>query len=74
MSSTTPAPGRAPRDRVGEPARTAPGVPMRALLAACAAAEAVSTPPERLPSVPVPVPVPASQPQPPAGRESPRAA
>lgn len=55
MSSTTPAPGRAPREhRAGESARTVPGAPaprepaapaMRALLAACAAAEAVSTPP-----------------------------
>ncbi|MCX5212427.1 hypothetical protein OG689_24610 [Kitasatospora sp. NBC_00240] len=61
MSSTTPAPERAPRDRAGEPARPAPGqgrlpdeaaaaaprpgAAMRTLLAACAAAEAVSTPP-----------------------------
>ncbi|WP_371481061.1 hypothetical protein [Kitasatospora sp. NBC_00315] len=61
MSSTTPAPERAPRDRAGEVARSAPGavppadpadapgpgagVAMRTLLAACAAAEAVSTPP-----------------------------
>ncbi|MGW4894215.1 hypothetical protein ACWEQL_18380 [Kitasatospora sp. NPDC004240] len=46
MSSTTPAPERAPRDaRAGEPVRAAQGTQMRALLAACAAAEAVSTPP-----------------------------
>ncbi|MEU8921722.1 hypothetical protein AB0D10_12430 [Kitasatospora sp. NPDC048545] len=46
MSSTTPAPERAARAAgAGEPARRAPGEPMRALLAACAAAEAVSTPP-----------------------------
>ncbi|MFD0272494.1 hypothetical protein ACFVHB_01135 [Kitasatospora sp. NPDC127111] len=48
MSSTTPAPERAPRGAgAGEPARSVQGEPMRALLAACAAAEAVSTPPER---------------------------
>ncbi|WP_395295804.1 hypothetical protein ACF9IK_21705 [Kitasatospora hibisci] len=48
MSSTTPAPERAPRGAgAGEPARSVPGGSMRALLAACAAAEAVSTPPER---------------------------
>ncbi|MFC9325371.1 hypothetical protein [Kitasatospora sp. NPDC057015] len=64
MSSTTPAPERAPRDRAGESARPASGAPghgqgagpaaaaqpgaaMRTLLAACAAAEAVSTPPGR---------------------------
>ncbi|MBP0452506.1 hypothetical protein J5Y04_23605 [Kitasatospora sp. RG8] len=48
MSSTTPAPERAPRGTgAGEPARSVQGAPMRALLAACAAAEAVSTPPER---------------------------
>ncbi|MGW6916579.1 hypothetical protein ACWGB8_22550 [Kitasatospora sp. NPDC054939] len=64
MSSTTPAPERAPRDaRAGEPVRAvpqgeqgspavAPGAPMRALLAACAAAEAVSTPPTRSPEEP----------------------
>ncbi|MEV7596397.1 hypothetical protein AB0O91_03300 [Kitasatospora sp. NPDC089797] len=47
MSSTTPAPERAARTAgAGESARRAPGEPMRALLAACAAAEAVSTPPE----------------------------
>ncbi|MFG3226649.1 hypothetical protein ACGF07_17920 [Kitasatospora sp. NPDC048194] len=47
MSSTTPAPERSARDTgAGESARRAPGAPMRALLAACAAAEAVSTPPE----------------------------
>ncbi|MEU3574382.1 hypothetical protein AB0E96_39150 [Kitasatospora sp. NPDC036755] len=47
MSSTTPAPQRAvPAAGAGESARRAPGEPMRALLAACAAAEAVSTPPE----------------------------
>ncbi len=53
MSSTTPAPERAPRDRAGEAVRPAPGSAtasvtgsaMRTLLAACAAAEAVSTPP-----------------------------
>ena len=51
MSSTTPAPERTPRDRAGEPARPVPGAAsvtgpaMRTLLAACAAAEAVSTPP-----------------------------
>ncbi|MET8542188.1 hypothetical protein ABZW03_16240 [Kitasatospora sp. NPDC004799] len=50
MSSTTPAPQRAvPAAGAGEPARRAPGEPMRALLAACAAAEAVSTPPEPRP-------------------------
>ncbi|MFE5579746.1 hypothetical protein ACIRYZ_08825 [Kitasatospora sp. NPDC101155] len=50
MSSTTPAPERAARDTgAGESARRAPGAPMRALLAACAAAEAVSTPPEPRP-------------------------
>ncbi|MFF2745225.1 hypothetical protein ACFVVA_06760 [Kitasatospora sp. NPDC058048] len=50
MSSTTPAPERAvPAAGAGEPARRAPGEPMRALLAACAAAEAVSTPPEPRP-------------------------
>ncbi|MFF1870070.1 hypothetical protein [Streptomyces sp. CB03911] len=63
MSSTTPAPERASRDRAGEPARPAsgqgrrpdeaaaaaplPGAAMRTLLASCAAAEAVSTPPGR---------------------------
>ncbi|MFI6845448.1 hypothetical protein OG535_16115 [Kitasatospora sp. NBC_00085] len=48
MSSTTPDPERAPRGTgAGEPARSVQGAPMRALLAACAAAEAVSTPPER---------------------------
>ncbi|MFF1906575.1 hypothetical protein [Kitasatospora sp. NPDC058218] len=48
MSSTTPAPERAPRGTgAGEPARSVQGGSMRALLAACAAAEAVSTPPER---------------------------
>ncbi|MED7951805.1 MULTISPECIES: hypothetical protein [unclassified Streptomyces] len=48
MSSTTPVPERAPRGAgAGEPARRAPGEPMRALLASCAAAEAVSTPPRR---------------------------
>ncbi|MEV6972973.1 hypothetical protein [Kitasatospora sp. NPDC093806] len=48
MPSTTPAPERAPRGTgTEEPARRAAGEPMRALLAACAAAEAVSTPPER---------------------------
>ncbi|MQS12651.1 hypothetical protein F7Q99_10205 [Streptomyces kaniharaensis] len=47
MSSTTPAPERTVRGTgAGESARCAPGEPMRALLAACAAAEAVSTPPE----------------------------
>ncbi|MFI6153433.1 hypothetical protein ACIBCA_12130 [Kitasatospora sp. NPDC051170] len=47
MSSTTPAPERAARPAgAGESARRAPGESMRALLAACAAAEAVSTPPE----------------------------
>ncbi|MFC8453974.1 hypothetical protein [Kitasatospora sp. NPDC057223] len=52
MSSTTPAPERAPRDGAGEAAaRPVPGSAsvtgpaMRRLLAACAAAEAVSTPP-----------------------------
>ena len=72
MSSTTPAPERAPRDRAGETARPVPvpvpaavpaagrapapaavpavageppGAAMRTLLAARAAAEAVSTPP-----------------------------
>ncbi|WP_033213957.1 hypothetical protein [Kitasatospora phosalacinea] len=41
----TPAPAQAP---VAEPERTAAApVPMRALLASCRAAEAVSTPPER---------------------------
>lgn len=46
MSSTTPAPERAVRAAgAGESARCAPGEPMRALLAARAAAEAVSTPP-----------------------------
>ncbi|MGW3038843.1 hypothetical protein ACWC9T_02110 [Kitasatospora sp. NPDC001159] len=50
MSSPTPAPERAPRGTgTGESARRAPGAPMRALLAACAAAEAVSTPPEPQP-------------------------
>ncbi|MFI2607038.1 hypothetical protein [Kitasatospora sp. NPDC018619] len=50
MSSTTPAPQRAvPAAGAGEPARRAPGEPMRALLAACAAAAAVSTPPEPRP-------------------------
>ncbi|WP_406113432.1 hypothetical protein [Kitasatospora purpeofusca] len=53
MPSTTPAPERAPRGTgAEEPARRAAGEPMRALLAACAAAEAVSTPPERRPAVP----------------------
>lgn len=47
MSSTTPAPERAVRPAgAGDSARRAPGESMRALLAACAAAEAVSTPPE----------------------------
>ncbi|MFJ2866257.1 hypothetical protein [Kitasatospora sp. NPDC087314] len=46
MSSTTPAPERAVHGAgAGESARRAQGEPMRALLAACAAAEAVSTPP-----------------------------
>ncbi|MFB7126965.1 hypothetical protein DR950_21885 [Kitasatospora xanthocidica] len=46
MSSTTPAPQRAVTAAgAGESARRVPGEPMRALLAACAAAEAVSTPP-----------------------------
>ncbi|MBV2154404.1 hypothetical protein [Kitasatospora sp. SUK 42] len=50
MSSTTPAPERAARTTgAGEPVRRAPGEPMRALLAASAAAEAVSTPPEPQP-------------------------
>ncbi|MBD0692813.1 hypothetical protein [Streptomyces sp. CBMA123] len=50
MSSTTPAPERAVRTAgAGESAHRAPGEPMRALLAACAAAEAVSTPPEPRP-------------------------
>ncbi|MFE7590581.1 hypothetical protein ACFU6K_14370 [Kitasatospora sp. NPDC057512] len=50
MSSTTPAPQRAVTAAgAGESARRAPGEPMRALLAACAAAEAVSTPPEPRP-------------------------
>ncbi|MFE6051978.1 hypothetical protein ACFQ6N_14560 [Kitasatospora sp. NPDC056446] len=50
MSSTTPAPERAVRAaEAGESARRAAGEPMRALLAACAAAEAVSTPPEPRP-------------------------
>ncbi|MFJ4595552.1 hypothetical protein [Kitasatospora sp. NPDC088861] len=47
MSSTTPAPKRAGHGAgAGESARRVQGAPMRALLAACAAAEAVSTPPE----------------------------
>ncbi|MFB6892212.1 hypothetical protein ACFCX4_23210 [Kitasatospora sp. NPDC056327] len=51
MPSTTPAPERAPRCTGTEgPARRAAGEPMRALLAACAAAEAVSTPPGRRPA------------------------
>ena len=46
MASTTPAAAPAPQDRSDD--TTAPaGVPMRALLAACAAAAAVSTPPAR---------------------------
>ncbi|MER7750438.1 hypothetical protein [Kitasatospora sp. NPDC097643] len=50
MSSTTPAPERTARGTgAGESARSAHGEPMRALLAACAAAEAVSTPPEPQP-------------------------
>ncbi|MFJ7908331.1 hypothetical protein [Kitasatospora sp. NPDC096204] len=50
MSSPTPAPKRAvPAAGAGDSARRAPGEPMRALLAACAAAEAVSTPPEPRP-------------------------
>ncbi|MER7843121.1 hypothetical protein ABTZ03_04135 [Kitasatospora sp. NPDC096077] len=50
MSSPTPAPERATRTAgAGESVRRAPGEPMRALLAACAAAEAVSTPPEPAP-------------------------
>ncbi|WP_037898978.1 hypothetical protein [Streptomyces sp. NRRL S-350] len=50
MSSTTPDPERTVRAAgAGEPARSAAGEPMRALLAACAAAEAVSTPPEPKP-------------------------
>ncbi|RKT17434.1 hypothetical protein BX285_1811 [Streptomyces sp. 1114.5] len=64
MSSTTPAPERAVRDAgAGESAPRAAGEPMRALLAACAAAEAVSTPPE-------PKPGQAEEP----GTETPRAA
>ncbi len=55
MPSTTPAPERAPRGTgAEEPARRAAGEPMRALLAACAAAEAVSTPPERRPAAAAP--------------------
>ncbi|WP_380278800.1 hypothetical protein [Kitasatospora purpeofusca] len=51
MPSTTPAPEREPRGTGAEgPDRRAAGEPMRALLAACAAAEAVSTPPERRPT------------------------
>ncbi|MFF2656940.1 hypothetical protein ACFVUH_06195 [Kitasatospora sp. NPDC058032] len=51
MPSTTPAPERAPRGTGAEgPDRRAAGEPMRALLAACAAAEAVSTPPGRRPA------------------------
>ncbi|MFJ9693547.1 hypothetical protein [Kitasatospora sp. NPDC101183] len=47
MSNPTPAPERVERTAgAGESVRRAPGEPMRALLAACAAAEAVSTPPE----------------------------
>lgn len=64
MSSTTPAPERALHAAgAGESARRAPGEPMRALLAACAAAEAVSTPPE-----------PASRRADDAGADRPRAA
>ncbi|GAA1390722.1 hypothetical protein GCM10009639_19770 [Kitasatospora putterlickiae] len=52
MPSTTPAPEREPRGTGAEgPDRRAAGEPMRALLAACAAAEAVSTPPGRRPPV-----------------------
>ncbi|MFD8704744.1 hypothetical protein ACFV1W_19335 [Kitasatospora sp. NPDC059648] len=50
MSSTTPAPEHAAHTAgAGESAHRAAGEPMRALLAACAAAEAVSTPPEPRP-------------------------
>jgi hypothetical protein len=47
MSSTTPAAEPAPQHRSGRPGRAEdePAVPMRLLLAACAAATAVSTPP-----------------------------
>ncbi|MEV6208386.1 hypothetical protein [Kitasatospora sp. NPDC051914] len=47
MASTTPAAAPEPQDRPDEPAIRADQVPMRALLAACASAAAVSTPPER---------------------------
>ncbi|GJF29336.1 hypothetical protein KNE206_22480 [Kitasatospora sp. NE20-6] len=48
MSSTTPAAAPTPQDRPERTATAAPaGVPMRALLAACASAAAVSTPPAR---------------------------
>ncbi|MER5356164.1 hypothetical protein ABT093_38330 [Kitasatospora sp. NPDC002551] len=51
MPSTTPAPEREPRGTGAEgPDRRAAGEPMRALLAARAAAEAVSTPPGRRPA------------------------
>ncbi|MER7702701.1 hypothetical protein ABTX81_07375 [Kitasatospora sp. NPDC097605] len=51
MPSTTPAPEREPRGTGAEgPDRRAAAEPMRALLAACAAAEAVSTPPGRRPA------------------------
>ncbi|MFF8771586.1 hypothetical protein [Kitasatospora sp. NPDC015120] len=51
MPSTTPAPEREPRGTGAEgPDRRVAGEPMRALLAACAAAEAVSTPPGRRPA------------------------
>ncbi|MDH6124248.1 hypothetical protein [Kitasatospora sp. GP82] len=48
MSSTTPAAKPTPHRRVPDdcPAEDGPAVPMRTLLAACAAAAAVSTPPK----------------------------
>ncbi|WP_431679058.1 hypothetical protein [Kitasatospora sp. KL5] len=56
MASTTPAAAPEPQDRPDEPAILADQVPMRALLAACASAAAVSTPPAR--------PRPAARPEP----------
>ncbi|MCU7824333.1 hypothetical protein [Kitasatospora sp. DSM 101779] len=47
MASTTPAAAPTPQDRSDDTAARPGEVPMRALLASCASAAAVSTPPAR---------------------------
>ncbi|WP_030263397.1 hypothetical protein [Streptomyces sp. NRRL B-24484] len=47
MASTTPAAAPTPQDRSDDTPARAGEVPMRALLASCASAAAVSTPPAR---------------------------